>query len=52
MSIAMTLQQEKDFEEKGFIILENFLTEDELEKLLSAVDDVASSIQRDTRLEP
>ena len=29
MSIAMTGQQEKDFEEKGFIIFENFLTQDE-----------------------
>ena len=45
MSIAMTGQQEKDFEEKGFFILENFLTEGELEKLLSAADDVASRIQ-------
>ena len=45
MSIAMTGQQEKDFDENGFIILENFLTERELEALLSAVDDVASRIQ-------
>lgn len=52
MSIAMTVQQEKDFDENGFIILENFLTEDELERLLSAVDDVASRIQGAQGLNP
>ena len=32
----MTEQQEKDFEEKGFIILEDFLSPDELSRLLAA----------------
>ncbi len=52
MSIAMTGQQEKDFEEKGFIIFENFLTQDELERLLLAVDDVTSRIQETRGLKP
>ena len=40
MSIAMTPQQEKDFDEKGYIILEDVLTQEELDRLLSAVDEV------------
>ncbi len=46
MSIAMTEQQERDFEEKGFIILEGFFTREELERLLSAVDEVTERIQK------
>ena len=52
MSIAMTEQQEKDFGEKGFIILENFLTEEELERLLAAADDMAARIQETKGLKP
>ena len=52
MSIAMTGQQEKNFEEKGFIIFENFLTQDELERLLLAVGDVTSRIQETRGLKP
>ena len=40
MSIAMTPQQEKDFDEKGYIILEDFLTQEEVDRLLSAIDEV------------
>ena len=52
MSIAMTEGQEKDFEEKGFIILDNFLTGDELERLLAAVDEVVAVARRVKGLGP
>lgn len=46
MSIAMTEQQEKDFEEKGFIILEDFLDQDEVDRLLLAIDDVGERVRK------
>ena len=46
MSIAMTQQQEKDFDEKGYIILEDFLAQEELDRLLSAVDEVKAKVRR------
>ena len=46
MSIAMTQQQEKDFDEKGYIILEDFLAQEELDRLLSAVDEVKVEVRR------
>ena len=52
MSIAMTEQQERDFEEKGFIILEDFLQRDELERLLAAVDEVAARVRQANELGP
>lgn len=52
MSIAMTPQQAQDFEEKGFIILEDFLTQSELDQLLSAIDEVAEKIRREQGLAP
>ncbi len=45
MPIAMTEQQQQDFEENGFILLEDFFTHDELDRLLAAVDDVAGRIR-------
>lgn len=41
MSLAMTEEQRRDFDEKGYIVLENFLTAAELERLQSAVDEVS-----------
>ena len=52
MSIAMTEQQERDFDEKGFIILEDFLRQEELERLLSAVDEVAARVRQTEGLGP
>ena len=52
MSIAMTEQQERDFDKKGFIIRDDFLTQDELERLLSAVDEVAAKVRQTTGLGP
>jgi ectoine hydroxylase-related dioxygenase (phytanoyl-CoA dioxygenase family) len=46
MAIAMTAQQEWEFEHHGFIILENFFTETELNRLLTAVDEVADRIRQ------
>ena len=52
MPLAMTQQQERDFEDKGFIILEDFLPQDELERLLAAVEQVAARVRQATNLEP
>lgn len=50
MYLAMSSQQKKDFDEKGFVILEDFLTRGELDRLLSAVDEVAAKVrQREER---
>lgn len=45
MTIAMTEQQKADFEEQGYIILEDFLGEDELSRLLAAIDEVAIKVR-------
>ncbi len=45
MSIAMTEKQKEDFETNGFIILDHFFTSDELDQLLSAVDDVGIKVR-------
>ena len=52
MPIAMTAQQEGDFNEKGFIILDEFLAEDELDRVLSAVGEVVAMMKRTRDLEP
>ncbi len=45
MSIAMTPQQREEFDVKGFIVLEEFLTADELTRLLEAADEVADRVR-------
>ena len=52
MSLAMTPQQEKDFEVLGYIILENFLPQEELDRLLSAVDEIAAKVRRTKGIGP
>ncbi|MEZ4865983.1 MAG: phytanoyl-CoA dioxygenase family protein [Caldilineaceae bacterium] len=52
MSIAMTAQQKFDFDEKGYIILENFFTPAELERLLAAVDEVGARVREAKGLKP
>lgn len=52
MSIAMTNQQKIDFEEKGFFIIEDFLSQEELRDLLSAVDEVADKVRQAENLGP
>ena len=46
MSIAMTPHQREEFDKQGFIILEDFLTPAELERLLAAVDEVTERVRR------
>ena len=41
-AIAMTEQQRQDFDEKGFILIEDFFSPDELNRLLGAIDEVAA----------
>ena len=52
MSLAMTPQQEKEFEDLGYIILENFLLQEELDRLLSAVDEVAANVRNSKGIGP
>ncbi len=49
-SLVMTDQQRQDFDERGFILLENFFTSPELERLLAAIDEVATQIRTDKGL--
>ena len=46
MALAMTEDQERDFEERGFVVLEGFLTPDEWARLSAAADEVVGRIQR------
>ena len=48
----MTEQQKRDFDENGFIVLEDFLDPDELERLLAAVDDVGAKVRHAKGLGP
>ncbi len=52
MSIAMNEEQQHDFEEKGYVVLENFFTPDELARLLDAVDEVAANVRQSKGLGP
>ena len=52
MSIAMTPQQRAEFDEQGFIILDDFLAPEELERLLSAADEVADRARQHEGLGP
>lgn len=52
MSIAMNEEQKRDFEEKGYVVLENFFTPDELARLLDAVDEVAATVRQTKGLGP
>ena len=47
MALAMTQDQERDFEEQGFIILESFLMPDEWKRLSAAADEVVERIQKE-----
>ena len=52
MAIAMTPAQERDFEEKGFVVLDDFLDEPEVDRLLAAVDEVAARVWDSSGLGP
>ena len=50
MTISMSEQQKHEFEEAGFVILENFLTPQELMRLSDAADEVVERIQHEKGL--
>ena len=52
MAIAMTGEQRRDFEEKGYVILDDFLEPLEVGRLLEAVDEVAARLRESTGLGP
>ena len=52
MAIAMTPAQERDFEEKGFVVLDDFLDEPEVDRLLAAVEEVAARVRESSGLGP
>ncbi len=52
MAIAMTPAQQRDFEEKGFVVLDDFLDEPEVDRLLAAVDEVAARVRDSSGLGP
>jgi ectoine hydroxylase len=48
--LAMTDEQHRRFEEQGFILIENFFSQAELNRLLSAIDEVAALVRADKGL--
>ena len=46
MAMAMTEQHKTDFDQNGFIVLEHFLGSDELDRLLTAIDEVGAKVRR------
>ena len=51
-AIAMTEQQRRDFDEKGFILIEDFFEPAELQRLLDAIDEIAARVQQAKGLLP
>ena len=52
MAIAMTGEQQRNFEEKGYVILDDFLEPHEVGRLLEAVEEVAGRLRESTGLGP
>ena len=52
MPLAMTPQQARDFDEKGFVVLDDFFDQAELDRLLRAIDEVGDRIRSKTGLGP
>lgn len=52
MPISMTEAQRHDFDEKGFIILEDFFNQVELNRLWEAIDEVATKVRQAKSLGP
>src|SRR5437764_13186752 len=48
--LAMTDEQRLSFDERGFILIDNFFSQIEFDRLLAAIDDVAARVQRDRQL--
>ena len=45
MAIAMSEEQERGFERDGFVVLEDFLDEQEVDRLLGAIDEVGDRVR-------
>ena len=52
MPLAMTPEQANDFDEKGFIVLDGFFEQSELDRLLRAIAEVGDRIRAETGLGP
>ena len=52
MALAMTTQQSNDFDETGFVVLEEFLNQTEVDRLLQAIDEVGDRIRAEKGLGP
>ena len=52
MALAMTTQQSKDFDEMGFVVLEEFFNQTEIDRLLQAIDEVGDRIRAEKGLGP
>src|SRR5215471_7837606 len=49
-NLAMTDEQRRSFDERGFIAIENFFSESKLDRLLTAIDEVAARIRAEKGL--
>src|ERR1700738_1895933 len=50
MPLAMTAEQHRSFEERGFILIENFFEQAELARLLAAIDEVGDRVRAEKGL--
>src|SRR5438270_3476974 len=50
MQLAMTAQQRQSFDEQGFILIENFFSPTEFDRLLKAIDEVAIRVRAEKGL--
>jgi ectoine hydroxylase len=48
--LAMTDQQQRNFDEQGFILIEDFFSRVELDRLLTAIDEVAARVRAEKGL--
>src|ERR1700687_5992547 len=48
--LAMTDQQQRDFEEQGFILIEDFFPQTELDRLLAGIDEGAQRVRAEKQL--
>jgi ectoine hydroxylase len=51
-TIALTDEQRRDFDEKGYVVIEDFFTPEELDRLLLAIDEVGVKIRAAKGLGP
>src|ERR1700736_6233076 len=48
--LAMTAEQRRSFEEQGFILIENFFSQTEFDRLLGAIDEVGARVRAEKGL--